>query len=103
MAQRMESSAASSNMDAEEPVLEENPVLANKVEEQMLKALEKLGKRLDSLEEKTTQSVPEKHYIGSSAGSQGNGSWQNCLRTGATRSGEDLHRPPGQRDGCHDG
>ena len=50
--------------------MEENPIPKNKVEEQILGALEKLDKRLNSLE--TVQTQPEKHYAGTSSGS-----WQH--------------------------
>ena len=58
------------DMQAETPLMEENPNPTNKVEEQILGALGKLDKRLNSLE--TTQTQPEKHYDGTKSES-----WQN--------------------------
>ena len=57
-------------MKAEIPLLEENPIPETKVQEQMLGALEKLDKRLNSLE--TVQTQPEKRYVG-----MPDGSWQH--------------------------
>ena len=57
-------------MKAEIPLLEENPIPENKVEEQILRALENVDKRLNSLETKQTQQ--EKHYTGPASES-----WQN--------------------------
>ena len=57
-------------MKAEIPLMEENPTPRNKVEGQILGALEKLDKRLHTLETTPTQS--EKHYTGTESGS-----WQN--------------------------
>ena len=62
-------------MKAEIPLLEENPIPETKVQEQMLGALEKLDKRLNSLE--TTQIQPEKHYTGTASES-----WQNLSSDG---------------------
>ena len=58
------------DMKAETPIMEENPTPKNKVEEQILGALGKLDKRLNSLETKQTQ--PEKHYNGTASES-----WQD--------------------------
>ena len=60
------------DMNAETPLMEENPNPRNKVEEQILGALGKLDRRLNSLETKQTQ--PEKHYPGTPRDDK---SWQN--------------------------
>ena len=57
-------------MKAEIPLMDEYPIPENKVQEKMLGALEKLDKRLNSLE--TMQTQPEKHYSGTASGS-----WEN--------------------------
>ena len=63
------------DMKAEVPLMEEYPIPENRVQEQVLGALEKLDQRLNSLE--TTQTQPEKHYpmVGSE-------SWQNLSSDG---------------------
>ena len=63
------------DMKAETPLMEENPNPTNKVEEQILGALEKLGQRMNSLETKQNQpETPqlEKHYDGTASEA-----WQN--------------------------
>ena len=63
------------DMKAEVPLMDEYPIPENKVQEQVLGALEKLDQRLNSLE--TTQTQPEKHYT-----TVGSGSWQNLSSDG---------------------
>ena len=52
-------------MKAEIPLLEENPIPENNMQKQVLGALEKLDKRLNSLE--TMQTQPEKPYNGTAS------------------------------------
>ena len=81
------------DMKAEIPLMEENPTPKNRVEEQILGALEKLDKRMSSLEAKQ-------------APSNASASWQNLSSDGGAPRNErsqELHRIPGQRDGRHDG
>ena len=60
-------------MKVQLPLMEENPTPKNRVEAQILGALEKLDQRLHSLEARPSQPAqPEKHYIGS-----GSESWQD--------------------------
>ena len=60
------------DMNAETLLMEENPNPTNRVEEQILGALTKLDRRMNSLETKQTQ--PEKHYPGTPRDDK---SWQN--------------------------
>ena len=65
------------DMKAETPIMEENPTPKNKVEEQIIGALEKLDRRMSSLETKQVKpDETEKHYPGTASGTASE-SWQD--------------------------